>query len=127
MAVDADPADCQIDAAQPLDQGRQRGWLCRIGKNPLIFRHDQRRIDAGIHLALHKPAEGKPVFRVDPFVVLVQIFVHVQKPGVFQADAALVDKTREDGILSHRPDRTDEHGALVPRVFLLDHGQHIQC
>ena len=58
MAVDADAAEGNIDAAQLLDQFRYVAYIFRVREYSLLYRHDEFRLDLRIDSPFHEAMEA---------------------------------------------------------------------
>ena len=67
------------------------------------------------------------MIRRNPFPVIVQIFVHVDKPYILQADPLFIDHVHKIGILSHRSHRADQYRTPVLLLIRQDLFCHLFC
>ena len=61
----------------------------------------------------------------DPLLVVIQVFVHVDKPAVFQADPLGVHYVYKVGVLADGAHGADKHGGFAFFVLFLDNIRHL--
>ena len=99
----------------------------RIRKYSVIFRHYQFRTDFIINRTLHKSSETQRMIFGNPLFFIVQIFIHIDKPHIFQTDILLINHIHKIRILSYRAYRTDKYCLLSLCIMHLNLVHHFNC
>ena len=95
MAVDADTAEADVNAAQFLDQVGDVSHIVGIGEDTVVLGNIQFGLNLGVDSPVHETAEAQRMVHIDPLLVVIQVLVHVDEPAVVQIDVLFVDHVHE--------------------------------
>ena len=127
MAIDADASKANINTAQFFNQLRNIFYIFRIWKYSLFFRHNQFRINLTIYGSVHKSTETQRMCFRNPFLIIIQILIHIDKPYIFQTDFFLIYHFYKIRILSYRTYRTNKYSFLSFCIIFLNFLCHFLC
>ena len=127
MAVNADSSKGNIHASQLFNQFWDPFRIKRIRKYPLFFGHHKLWAYPVIYGTVHKAPKAQRMILRHPALLIIQIFVHIDKPYIFKTDILLIYQIHKIRILSHRPYRTDKDGVLSLCIMSFDLFCHLLC
>ena len=103
-----------------------KGWICFI-KCYMTINSNSTETDINAPQFFNQFRNIFRMFDADPFFIIIQIFIHVNKPYIFQADILLINHIYKIWILSYRTYRTDKYCFFSLFVMFSDLIHHFNC
>ena len=127
MTINSDSPEANIYSTKFFDHILNMCQVFGIRENSLFFRHYEFWFNFGVNRSVHKSTEAQFILFVNPFFIICQVFIHINKPYIFQADILLIYHIYKIRILSYRTYRADKYCILTKSIFTFDFFYHFIC